>query len=268
MEPALTTTLLVLLFGVLHIGLATRRVRGALVARLGEGGFTALFSVLASISFAVLVMYYAAHRFSGAPGLALGSEPVLRWMLMGVAVAGVALMVAGGLVYPGSPYDMFKTPIRGPRGLERITRHPFFVGVALFGIAHALLATRLVSAVVFAGLALIAILGAWHQDAKLLARRGRPFAEYLTATSAVPLAVGTWSDIWRELPWGALIAGVVVAYVLRSVHDSIFAHGGAWVILTVVGGAGVLTWQSWRRARRVGAPHVRPERSAHAPRVA
>ena len=52
LEPAVTTALLWLVFAGTHIGLTTRRVRGALVARLGEGGFTALFSVVASVAFA------------------------------------------------------------------------------------------------------------------------------------------------------------------------------------------------------------------------
>ena len=47
MEPALVVAVLWMLFGGTHIGLATRRVRAALVARLGEGGFTALFSAVA-----------------------------------------------------------------------------------------------------------------------------------------------------------------------------------------------------------------------------
>jgi len=33
---------------------------------------------------------------------------------------------------------------------------------------------------------------------------------------------------WSELSAGALVLGVVLAVVLRTVHGSIFAHGGAW----------------------------------------
>src|SRR5437899_13047458 len=66
--------------------------------------------------------------------------------------------------------DDINPPIRAPRGVERVTRHPFFVGVALLASAHVLLATRLVGAVFFAGLAALAILGAWHQDRTLPAR--------------------------------------------------------------------------------------------------
>src|SRR6185369_1497122 len=129
-HPALTVAAFWLVFGGLHIGLTARRIRGALVDALGEHGFTALFSVIASVSFAVAIAYYAAHRTEGAPGLALGAVPVLRGMLMGVTVLGVAFMVSGSATYVGSPYDLLAHRIRPPRGMERVTRHPFFIGLA------------------------------------------------------------------------------------------------------------------------------------------
>jgi hypothetical protein len=51
MTPSFTVGLLWLVFGGTHVGLATRTVRGRLVARLGENGFTALYSVVAVASF-------------------------------------------------------------------------------------------------------------------------------------------------------------------------------------------------------------------------
>ena len=119
-----------------------------------------------------------------------------------------------------------------------------------------LLATRLVGAVFAGGLALLAIAGARHQDAKLLRVRGRPYAEYLSATSAVPFAAilsGRQRLVWRELPLGALAAGLALAFTLRAVHGAIFAQHGTWVIAAVLGGAAIATLQSWRRARRLGA---------------
>src|SRR5713101_5034135 len=115
MEPALGVALFWLLFGGTHIGLAAGRIRGPLVARLGEGGFKALFSVVAAASFVVLVRYYAAHRTAGIAGLALGHVAVLRWVLMGVVVTGVALLTTGLAVYPRLPMALFGPSIRGPR---------------------------------------------------------------------------------------------------------------------------------------------------------
>ena len=256
MEPALTAALLWLVFGATHIGLATRRVRAALVAHLGEYGFAALFSLVASAAFAVAIAYFAAHRNEGAAGLALANVAPLRRALIALSVTGIVLVSAGSATYVGSPYDLFAARVRAPRGIERITRHPFFAGLALFALAHALIAPHLIGTVGFAGLALVPIIGARHQDAKLLARGGKAYADYLAATSAVPFAAilsGRQRLVWSELPLGAFAIGLVVAAVLRTVHGSIFANGGVWVIVSVVGGAAIFTWQSARRARRLGA---------------
>jgi len=253
MEPALGMGVLWLLFAGTHIGLATHPVRGALVARLGERGFGAFFSLVASVAYTVIVSYYAAHRFAGAPGLALGHVPALRWPLMAIVAAGVALTIGALAAYPRSPMAMFSTKVPAPRGIGRITRHAFFVGVALVAAAHVLLATRLVGTVFMGGFGLLALAGAWHQDRKLLHLRGEPYADYLAATSVMPFAAvigGRQRVVWGELPWASLAAGLAIAVLLRAVHASIFAHGGAWVVGVTLAGAALATLGSWRRARR------------------
>src|SRR5438093_7546649 len=107
MASVLGLTALLLVFGGMHIGLATRRVRDGLVSRLGKPGFLALFSLVAAVSFSVLVHYYTVHRLDGPPALALGAVPALRWMLMAVMVAGIVLMAASLVVYPRSPMALF-----------------------------------------------------------------------------------------------------------------------------------------------------------------
>src|SRR5207302_10991140 len=102
MASVLGLTALLLVFGGMHIGLATRRVRDGLVSRLGERGFRTFFSLIAAGSFSVLVHYYTLHRFDGPPGLALGAVPALRWTLMAVAVAG-AVLIAGAVVVDPCP---------------------------------------------------------------------------------------------------------------------------------------------------------------------
>src|SRR6185369_17146427 len=153
---------------------------------------------------------------------------------------------------PGSPYDPVSSNkrARSPQGMERITRHPFFAGLALFNLAHILLATRLVSATLFAGIALLVIVGPWHQDRKLLGRLGRPYADYLAVTSAIPFGAvlaGRQQIVWSELPLGALATGVVIGLALRWLHDGIFAYGGAFVIGGTVGGAALVgVVSAWR----------------------
>src|SRR5262249_14725153 len=107
MSPALEVALLWLLFAGTHIGLASRPIRTPLARALGEIGFAGVFSVIATVGFAVLVHFYATHRFEGAAGPALGGIPAVRWVLMGVIVVGVALATAGAFVFPSAPMALF-----------------------------------------------------------------------------------------------------------------------------------------------------------------
>lgn len=215
-----------------------------------------LFYAVAAPTFTLLIRYVALHRFEGAPGLALGDIALLRPLLIAASVVGVIFAVAGVLVYPTTPMALQRQRVRAPHGIEHITRHPFFFGVGLTAVAHLLLATHLVGTAFFGLLALFVTVGAWHQDRKLLRLRGGPYADYLARTSALPLGAvlaGRQRLVWRELPLGALGVGLLGAYLLRSVHDGIFAAGGAWVIAVTVGGAVVLGIDAWRRDRRAAA---------------
>lgn len=253
MNPALVVALLWLLFAGTHFGLSNNRARTALVGRLGELGFLALFYVIASACLTVLVTAYTARRFDGAAGLALAGVPAWRWVLWAVSAVGFTLAGPTLLVYPRLPTALFAQPSWSPRGLERITRHPFFVGFALFALAHALLATRLVGTVFFGGFAFLTIVGACHQDRRLLARWGKPYADYLDATSLVPLAAivaGRQRLVWRELP-AEVVMGIGVAVALRTLHDAILAHRGVWFIGFFICGSVIFGVSAWRRSRRI-----------------
>jgi uncharacterized membrane protein len=257
MDTIAQAVLLCLCFAGSHVVLATASVRDPLVRRLGERGFRALFSAVASVLFTLTVVFYADHRDVGPPGPALGRVPFLGGLLVTSAVAGIVLMAASMRTYTGGHYDPVRPGTRGPRGVERVTRHPFMVGLALFAGAHALLATRLVGMVFMLTLATLATLGPVHQDAKLRRLRGRPFADYLAVTSTVPFAAilqGRQRLAWRELPLGFVTVGLVAAALLRRAHDALFAARGLWVVLVVVGGAVVILAVSERRARRLRAP--------------
>jgi uncharacterized membrane protein len=252
--PTLAVVLAWLLFGTTHLGLADPRLRDPLVARIGERGFLALYSLVAAATFALLVHTYAVRRFAGGAGPGLADVPVVRMALMVLIGAGVVILAAGLVAYPASAMALFTTDTRPPRGVERVTRHPFFVGLAVLAIAHALLARHLTGTAFFTGLAVFTLVGARLQDAKLLARRGAPYAAYLRGTSVVPFAAilaGRQGLAWQEIRPAALAIGLGVAVALRAVHPAILDHGGLWVTGAVLGGAALAAFQSWRRAQRL-----------------
>jgi len=113
--------------------------------------------------------------------------------------------------YAKSPSALFKPPIRAPARRRARDAPPLLRRRRAPGVAHLLLATRLVGTVFFAGLARYAILGAWHQDRKLLAAGARRMQAYLAVTSAVPFAaiVAAGSGLaWRRDPAARLVLGL------------------------------------------------------------
>src|SRR5581483_3735177 len=248
MEPALGVTVLWLLFAASHIGLATRPVRTALVGGFGMRGWSIVYQAVAVGVFVALVRFYALHRTDGAPGLGLGRLAVVGWLAIALIVAGVVLTTTGAAAYTSLPMAFHAPRVEPARGVARITRHPMFAGLALVAFGHTLVATRLAGTAFAAGLAATVVAGMWHQDRKLLARWGEPYGAFMASTSAIPFAAiarGRNWIAWRELPWGAFAVGLVLALALRSVHDEIFAYGGAWVIGTVLATGSLLTLQSW-----------------------
>lgn len=259
MDPVQSVAAAFGLFLGTHLGLAWPPVRQRLVAGLGRWGFTLVFSLVAWLSSALAIASYAAYAGAGPAGLGLGSHAAARLALIAIIAVASMLMVGAFARYERSPYALGGADVREPRGLERVTRHPFFVGTTLLGGAHALLATHLVGAIAMGSLALLAGLGAWLQDRKLLALRGEPYAAYLAVTSAIPFAAivaGRQRLVLSELPYALLLGGLALAFMLRAVHGHIFDHGGAYVIAALVlGPAAILLgeWRSERRSRRRAA---------------
>jgi uncharacterized membrane protein len=262
MDPVLGMTLCWLVFGATHVGIASRPVRDRLTARLGEIGFGLTFSLVAAAAYTLLVVWYTTHRTLGAAGPSLGGVPGVREALIGVVALGVVLAIWSFDAYPRSPYAVLaKRTEHEARGLERITRHAFFVGLALVGLAHALLATRLIGGVFMLGFAVLSIAGPLHQDRKLLRLRGATYAAYLAQTSFVPfgaILAGRQRLVARELSLRAPALAILAAVALRAVHAHLFDAYGAWVIGATVGGAALLAVQGIRVHRRRAARAATP----------
>lgn len=253
MDVVVTMLSLVLLFVGTHIGLATERLRARLHAALGPLGFLGFYFAVAAATYTLVVTYYADHRMDGPPGPALGRLAGVRELLVTAVVVGITAMVASFWTYDRSPYSIDRRHAApGPRGLERVTRHPFFAGMALFATAHALLATHLVGTVLMLSLAALSTVGPWHQDRKLARLRGDAFAAYLRVTSAVPFAAilaGRQVLAWRELPFTGLLVGLAIAAGLGRIHDEIFAYHGVGLVVVGVGGPLMIAVTAWLRER-------------------
>lgn len=233
--------LAMLAFAGTHLVLGQPPVRDLLARRLGEKRFIACFTAVAAITFGALMAALAWVGDEGPAGPALGREATARTLLSALAFGGFALAMAGIVNYGRAPMTILKTRIHPPSGIERVTRHPFFVGFGLFTAAHALLAATMAICIFFAGLALLSMVGIVGQDRKLLARHGTPYADYIAATSVVPFAALLTrrqafapGESWLRmivLPVGITL-GVFLTHPLWSAY-----HGAAFAAVVLAGGA-------------------------------
>jgi len=219
MSPALTIGLLWLGFAGSHLILSSLPVRQRLVARIGEDAFRGLYSLVAFAFFVPLVWIYFRHKHAGATLWMLPMGPALRWTVYVGMGFGFVLAVAA-FVRP-SPAGIIPGDSR-PRGIYRITRHPLFMALALFGLLHLLPNGHAADVAFFGGFALFSLIGAAHQDRRKLATdpaRYRPFYE---GTPFLPFTGRATLQGVRELFPVVAPLGIVVAVVVRHFHASWF----------------------------------------------
>jgi len=251
-----------LLFGGSHLLLGWPWLRTTLCDKLGERRFLVVYTLIAAIGLALLSITVARYGGEGRRGLDLGTVPVAIWSLGAIALIGAALTSAGLMNYSRSPMAVLarrlrtphsaeSKPLRAPPPVERISRHPFFVGIALLMGTHALLASTLASAVFFGGFTLLALIGIPLQDRKLQARHGDVYGAYLNASLAVPFAspICRSTDSPAESVWPILLASIVGAALLAALHPVWrMGHGGLFAALINAGGLYAVAKQ-YRRGR-------------------
>lgn len=210
------------LFAATHMGLSSQRLRPRLVASLGERGFLGVYSLVALAIFTALCWLYFSNRHTGA--LLYAPPPIgvaglwAIYVLQGVAWT---LVVAGNL--SPSPASIAPDPKRGaePRGVHLLTRHPLFMGVALFGALHLLVMGFASDVAFWAGFPLFAAIGCAHQDRRKLATLPG-YGAWHAATPFLPFTGRATLRGLRELPPLAIAIGVALTVALRWLHGPLF----------------------------------------------
>ena len=218
MKETAVVIVLMLLFASSHMLLASRTFRPRLVARLGEGRFRAAYALAALTFFVPLCWYYLTHRHAG-PLLWGVPESGVVDVLLGLANAIGLVMLVAGLMNPG-PASLSGRPRHEPTGVNRITRHPVFMGVAAMALAHAVANGHASDVAFFGGIAVVALVGCRHQDLRKLAGGDPAFARFHAATCFLPFAGRGAMRGLRELPPLAVVIGVVIAAGARCLHPS------------------------------------------------
>jgi uncharacterized membrane protein len=221
------------LFAGTHIVLSSSLVRPKLIAAVGERPFLGLYSLVAFATLIPLCWYYARHKHAdpmlwrtfGGHFLYLPARD-LNLILMAVAFV---LLVHGLVSRPPSAMMTSGTPTA--YGITRITRHPTFAAIFLFGVAHCLVNGFLSDLVFFGGFSVFSWIGAWHQDTRKIADIPG-YAEFKNATSFLPFAAilsGRQPLSLSELRWPITLLALILFYLIRAYHPSLF--GGVLMTL-------------------------------------
>jgi uncharacterized membrane protein len=223
MDPALAIALWGTLFLGSHLLISSGALRPALIARIGEQLFRGFYSLVAFATFIPLVVTFARHKHAG-PMLWYfrGIDPIrwLAWLLMFAAF----ILLVGALVNP-NPGAIGAPTGRSVSGIQKVTRHGFFVAVILFVIAHLMMNGWFGDICFFGSLGALAVLGGWHQDQRKLSELGPSYRAFLDETSFIPFAAllsGRQHWTRADMPWTGLIVGTVTAAVVMRLHPLLF----------------------------------------------
>jgi uncharacterized membrane protein len=217
MDPLINLALATFAFVGTHL-VMSHPLRAMLVGRLGERGFSGLYSL---ISFVTLGWMILAYR-SGEPGTPLWVAPPWAWWAASAVMLLASILLIGSLVRnPAFPHPGAKpTEIPPPRGVFAITRHPMNWSFMLWAATHIFLVGTPRNLIVAQGILLLALVGSIGQDAKKRKLLGQVWSDWQARTSFVP--------------FGALFAGKVRAG--QAVPGAIALIGGflLWAAVTWV----------------------------------
>lgn len=174
-----------LVFAVIHLGVAGTRLRDRAVAIYGEKAYRGAFSLATVVVLLWLIVAYRRAPYLPTWGMLAPWAPV-----MVVLMLPAMLLAVIGLATPSpTAVGQERRLAEPPRGMLRVTRHPFLMGVAVWALLHLVGNGDLASLVFFGCFAVVALLGTTSIDAKRRRLMGEaawiPFA---ARTSIVPFA--------------------------------------------------------------------------------
>jgi uncharacterized membrane protein len=204
-----------------HLFLSHPPVRGRLAARLGEGPFLALYSVLMIAALAWLIVAYRAAPYVHLWDLGRAAR-LLAAAVMPVAMVLVVLGLTSKNVTAVGGERHFNAPIRG---VGTITRHPFLWGAGLWSLVHLAANGDARSLVFFGGLAVLAFAGMRAIDHKRSLKLGDAWAGIAARSSLVPFAAalaGRTSIDWGGIGWIRPVIGVALYVAVVRYHALLF----------------------------------------------
>lgn len=207
----------------IHVFIAGTTLRARLVSWIGEEGFQAIFSVL---SLAGIIWLSRAYRQADYVEL-WGQVQGFRWLAWTIMLVAFFFVVSA-FTAPNP------TAVRGgillkekepAKGIQRITRHPFLCGVALWSLTHLAFNGDLASLIFFAAFLSLSLAGPASIDKKRKQVFGRDWDRFAAVTSVVPFVAvlrGRNSLRLSEIGWWRPALAMVVFGFFLHMHKNLF----------------------------------------------
>jgi uncharacterized membrane protein len=178
----LSLALAALFWVVLHLG-GAGPLRPALAGRLGEMGYSGLFSVLSAVGLVWLALAYRAAPY------ALLWEPAPFWIPAVLVLLGFVLLAYS--LGPSNPTQVGAERMGSAlpvAGITRITRHPMLWAFTLWALAHLTVNGHWAGVLLFGAILVTAVNGMASIDRKRAARLGPVWDDFARRTSRLPFA--------------------------------------------------------------------------------
>jgi len=212
-------------FAGLHLLVAGTPLRGVLVRAIGEGPYRGLFALSTLATLVWMTRSYSAAFASD--NRWLWHWPVMRHLAAPVMLAAFLLAVPG--IVSKNPTSVGQERVlhadAEPRGMQRITRHPFLWGVAIWAAFHIAANGDLASIVLFSTFLIVALVGTRSIDGKRARALGEVWSAYLARTSNLPflaIAQGRTRLSLREIGWWRPLLALALFGLVVALHPRLF----------------------------------------------
>jgi uncharacterized membrane protein len=153
-----------LFFDGIHFLISGTALRGKIVGLIGERPFQGLFSLMSLIGIVWLARAYGQAEYVELWGKLQALRPfALIVMLVAFFFVVLAFTSPNPTAVGGGALLTEKEPAKG---IQRITRHPFLWGVALWSFTHLVLNGNLASLIFFGSFLILAVAGPFSIDRK------------------------------------------------------------------------------------------------------
>lgn len=191
-------------------------LRRPLVARLGENGFSGLYSLVAAITLGATVWAYRAAPFTD-PLWSVGDG---LWALATVAMLVALILLMGSLIRnPALPGAAKQAATAQSRGVYGITRHPMLWSFAIWGGSHILILPITKNIVLSSAIIFLSLVGAACQDRKKAQLDPQGWSAWQGRTSYLPFAaIAQGRARFGGFGLHAVLGGIVVWLAATWAH--------------------------------------------------